>query len=173
MCYKRHSFIPIPLGKNLKPLHTCRREACFCTCTLYRYIFIVIGEELLFPKFFAARRVKLCLLQWQVDLQLRDVPFEGNNTKNANNMQEVADAMGDLLEDAARKKLKMKFKMRKVMEEINVAQLTRAYVVDGMSALRSDSTEKSKKRSQKTGRHNNTAAWSKIRKLASGEASGE
>jgi hypothetical protein len=42
----------------------------------------VIGEELLFPKFLAARRVTLCLLQWQVDLQLRDVPFEGNDTKN-------------------------------------------------------------------------------------------
>lgn len=133
----------------------------------------MIGEELLFPKFLAARRVTLCLLQWQVDLQLRDVPFEGNDTKNANNMQEMADVVGDLLEDAAKKKLKMKFKMREVMEEINVAQLTRAYVADGMSALRPDGTEKSKKRSRKTGRHINTAAWSKIRKLASGEASGE
>src|SRR6476646_7836495 len=97
--------------------------------------------------------VTLCLLQWQVDLQLRDVPFEGNDTKNANNMQEMADVVGDLLEDAAKKKLKMKFKMREVMEEINVAQLTRAYVADGMSALRPDGTEKSKKRSRKTGRH--------------------
>jgi uncharacterized NAD(P)/FAD-binding protein YdhS len=108
-----------------------------------------------------------------VDLQLCDIPFEGNETKNANNMQEMAAVVGDLLEDAARKKLKMKFKMREVMEEINVAQLTWAYVADGMSALQPDSTEKSKKRSQKTGRHINTAAWSKIHKLASGEASGE
>jgi hypothetical protein len=120
---------------------------------LYRYIFIVIGEELLFPKFLATRRVTLCLLQWQVDLQLRDVPFEGNDTKNANNMQETADAVGDLLKDAAKKKLKMKFKMREVMEEINVAQLTRAYVADGMNSLRPDSTVKSKKRSRKTGQH--------------------
>jgi hypothetical protein len=140
---------------------------------LYEYIFIVIGEKLLFPKFLGARRVTLCLLQWQVDLQLRDVPFEGNNTKNANNMQEMADVKGDLLKDAAMKKLKIKFKMREVMEEINVALLTRAYVTDGMNALRPDSTVKSKKRSQKTRRHINTAAWSKIRKLASGEASGE
>jgi hypothetical protein len=58
-------------------------------------------------------------------------------------------------------------------EEINVAQLTRAYVADGMSALRPDSTKKSKKRSQKTGQHIYTVAWSKIRKLAKGEASGE
>jgi hypothetical protein len=100
-------------------------------------------------------------------------PIRGQCTKNANNMQEMADVVGDLLEDAAKKKLKMKFKMREVMEEINVAQLTRAYVVDGMSALRPDGTKKSKKRSRKTGRHINTAAWSKIRKLASGEASGE
>jgi hypothetical protein len=98
------------------------------------YIFIVIGEELLFRKFLAARRVTLYLLQWQVDLQLRDVPFEGSDTKNANNMQKMADVVGDLLEDAAKKKLKMKFKMREVMEEIKVAQLTRAYVADGMSA---------------------------------------
>jgi hypothetical protein len=97
---------------------------CSCTCTLYRYIFIVIGEELLFPKFLAARKVTLCLMQWQVDLQLRDVPFEGNDTNNANNMQEMADVVGDLLEDAAKKKLKMRFKMREVMEEINVAQPT-------------------------------------------------
>jgi hypothetical protein len=108
-----------------------------------------------------------------MDLQLRDVPFEGSNTKNASNMQEMTDIVGDLLEDAAKKKLKMKFKMREVMEEINVVQLTRAYVADGMNALRPDSTKKPKKRSQKTGRHINTAAWSKIRKLASGEASGE
>jgi hypothetical protein len=68
----------------------------------------------------------------------------------------------------------MKFKMREVMEKIKVAQLTRAYrVADGMSALRPDGTEKSKKRSQKTGQHINTAAWSKICKLAKGEASGE
>jgi hypothetical protein len=133
----------------------------------------VIGEELQFPKFLAARRVTLCLLQWQVDLQLRDVPFEGNDTKNANNMQEMADVVGDLLEDAAKKKLKMKFKMREVMEEINVAQLTRAYVANGMSALRPDGTKRSNKRSRKTGQHINTAAWSKIRKLAKGEASGE
>jgi hypothetical protein len=133
----------------------------------------VIGEELLFPKFFAARRVTLCLLQWQVDLQLRDVPSEGNDTKNANNMQKKADVVGDLLEDAAKKKLKVKFKMREVMEEINVARLTRAYVVDGMSALRPDGTEKSKKRSRMTGRHINTGALSKIRNLAKGEASGE
>jgi hypothetical protein len=73
-----------------------------------------------------------------VDLQLRNVPFEGNDTKNANNMQEMADVVGDLLEDAAKKKLKMKFQMRDAMEEINVAQLTRAYVADGMSALRPD-----------------------------------
>jgi hypothetical protein len=84
----------------------------------------VIGEELLFPKFLAARKVTLCLMQWQVDLQLRDVPFEGNDTNNANNMQEMADVVGDLLEDAAKKKLKMRFKMREVMEEINVAQPT-------------------------------------------------
>jgi hypothetical protein len=108
-----------------------------------------------------------------MDLQLRDVPFDGNDTKNANNMQEMADVVGDLLGDAAKKKLKMKFKMREVMEEINVAQLTRAYVADEMSALRPAGTKKSKKRSQKTGRHINTAAWSKIRELASGEASGE
>jgi hypothetical protein len=127
-----------------------------------------------FPKFLAARIVTLCLLQWQVDLQLRDVPFEGNDTKNANNMQEMADVVGDLLEDAAKKmKLKMKFKIRDVMEEINVAQLTRVYVADGMNALRQDGTKKSEKRSQKTGQHINTAAWSKIRMLAKGEASGE
>jgi hypothetical protein len=93
-----------------------------------------------------------------VDLQLRDVPFEGNDTKNANNMQEMADVVGDLLEDAAKKKLKIKFKMREVMEEINVAQLTRAYVANGMSALWPDGTKKFKKRSRKTGRHINTAA---------------
>jgi hypothetical protein len=107
----------------------------------------VIGEELLFPKFLAARIVTLCSLQWQVDLQLRNVPFEGNDTKNANNVQEMADVMGDLLEDAAKKKLKIKLKMRNVMEEINDAQLTRAYVADGMNALRPDGTEKSTKRS--------------------------
>jgi hypothetical protein len=50
------------------------------------------------------------LLQWQVDLQLRDVPFKGNDTKNANNMQKMADVVENLLEDAAKKKLKMKFK---------------------------------------------------------------
>jgi hypothetical protein len=72
-------------------------------------------------------------------------------------MQKMADVVDDLLEDAAKNKLKMKFKMREVMEEINVAQLTRAYVADGMNALRPDSTEKSKKRSRKTGRHINTA----------------
>jgi hypothetical protein len=137
------------------------------------YIFIVIGQELLFPKFLATRRVTLCLLQWQVDLQLRDVPFEANETKNANNMQEMTDVLGDSMEDVAKKKLKMNFKMREVMEEINVAQLTRAYVANGMSALRPDGTEKSKKRLQKIGQHINTAAWSKIRKLAMGEASGE
>jgi hypothetical protein len=104
---------------------------------------------------------------------LRNVPFEGNDRKNANNTQKMADVVGDLLEDAAKKKLKMKFKMRDVMEEIDVAQLTRAYVANGMSALRPDDTEKSKKRSQKTGQHSNTTAWSKIRKLAKGEASGE
>jgi hypothetical protein len=60
------------------------------------YIFVVIGEELLFPKFLAARRVTLYMLQWQVDLQLRNVPFEGNDTKNANKMQEMADVVGDL-----------------------------------------------------------------------------
>jgi hypothetical protein len=103
-----HSFEPIPLEKNLKPLHTCSREACSCTGTLYRYIFVVIGEELLFPKFLAARRVTLCLLQWQVDLQLRDVPFEGNNTKNANNMQEMGDVVGNLLEDAGTRAAIMK-----------------------------------------------------------------
>jgi hypothetical protein len=108
-----------------------------------------------------------------MDLQLRNVPFEGNDTKNANNTQEMADVVGNLLEDAAKKKLKMKFKMREVMEKINVAQLTRAYVADGMSALRPDGIKKSTKRSQKSGRHINTAAWSKIRKLAKGEASGE
>jgi hypothetical protein len=70
----------------------------------------VIGEELLFTKVLAARRVTLCLLQWQVSLQLRDVPFESNDTKNANNMQEMADVVGDLLEDAAKKKLKVKCK---------------------------------------------------------------
>jgi hypothetical protein len=63
--------------------------------------------------------------------------------------------------------------MRDVMEKINVTQLTRAYVADEMSALRLDGTEKCKKRSQKIGRYINTAAWSKIRKLAKGEASGE
>jgi hypothetical protein len=101
---------------------------------------------LLFPKFLTAKTITLCLLQWQVDLQLRDVPFEDNDTKNASNMQEMADVGGNLLEDAAKKKLKMKFKMREVMEEINVAQVTRAYVADGMSALRPDGTEESKKR---------------------------
>jgi hypothetical protein len=77
----------------------------------------------------------------------------------------MADVVGDLL--------KVKFKTREVMGEINVAQLTRAYVADGMSALRPDGTEKSKKRSRKTGQHINTAVWSKICKLAKGEASGE
>jgi hypothetical protein len=89
-------------------------------------------------------------------------------------MQKMANIVGHLLEDAAKKKkLKTKFKMREVMEEINVAQLTQAYVADGMSALRPDGIEKFKKRSRKNGRHFNTAAWSKIRKLAKGEASGE
>jgi hypothetical protein len=37
--------------------------------------------------------------------------------------------------------------MRDIMEKINVAQLIRAYVADGMNALWPDGTEKSKKRS--------------------------
>jgi hypothetical protein len=73
----------------------------------------------------AARIVKVTLLQLQVDLQLHDVPLETCDTKNANNMQQMADIVGDVLEDAQKKKLKMKFKGREVMEEVTVAQLTR------------------------------------------------
>jgi hypothetical protein len=101
-----------------------------------------------------------------VDLQLRDVLLEGNDTKNANNMQEMADIVGDVLEDATKKKMKMQFNLREPMEEVNVAQLTGAYMADGMHALRTDGAEKPEKRGQKTGRHINAATWTKISTVA-------
>ena len=113
------------------------------------------------------------MLQWQVDLHLRDRGFEANDTKNANNMQEMAVTVGDLLEDAYKKKLPMKLEVRDVLEEMNVADLTRGYIADGIFALRADGGEKPKKRARKTGRQVNTAAWSKIGKVAKGEVGGE
>jgi hypothetical protein len=109
-----------------------------------------------------------------VDLQLRDLPLETCDTKNANNMQRMVDIVGDVLEDAQKKKLKMKFELREIMEEVTAAQLTRGYMAEGMHALRADSMQKPKKRGQKTGRQVNAAAWSKIVKVAKGEdSSGE
>ena len=86
---------------------------------------------------------------------------------------EMADIVGDVLEDAQKKKLKMKFKLREIMEEVTVAQLTRGYMAEGMHALRADGMQKPKKRGRKTGRQVNTAAWSKIGKVAKGEDSVE
>jgi hypothetical protein len=44
----------------------------------------------------------------------------------------------------------MKFKMREIIEKVSAAQLTRAYMVEGMHALRADNIKKPKKKGQKT-----------------------
>jgi hypothetical protein len=124
----------------------------------------------------AARIVKVSLLRLQVDLQLRDLPLKTCNTKNASNMQQMAENVDDVLEDAQnlKKKLKMKLKLREIMEDVTAAQLTRGYMAEGMNALRADSIQKPKKRGRKTGRQVNAAAWSRIVKVARGEdSSGE
>jgi hypothetical protein len=159
MCYKRNSFIRAFTAWNkLTSLHTCKRDVLLHLHFVQVHVYLDRRGLAILEFHCLSRIVTVSLLRLHVDLQLRDVLLESCDTKNANNMQEMADIVGDVLEDAAKKKMKMKFKLREVMEEVTVAQLTRAYMAEGMHALRADTIQKPKKRGRKTGRQVNAAA---------------
>jgi hypothetical protein len=130
-------------------------------------------REIAIPKVPYSKKSNIVFVAMAGGLAVAQRPLQGQRHEECQQHTRDGRRRGRPVEGCSEEEAEDEVQIREVIEEINVAQLTRAYVADGMSALRPDGTKKSKKRSRKTGRHINTAAWSKIRKLAKGEASGE